>query len=89
MQEELDGLNLKYSSSSDDQEAPKDASDVVNTKLEDDIGAVIVGYDVGFNLTMITKACSYLQNPDCVYVGTNEDSSLPIKSSVLVPGRCL
>lgn len=89
LQEEMDCLNLDYSSSSEDQEPPKDASDIVNTKLEDDIGAVIVGLDPGFNLQMVTKACSYLKNPDCVFVGTNEDSTLPMKSTpLLIPGQC-
>lgn len=86
LQQEMELQNLSYSSSSEDQVPPKDASEVVGIEIEQDIGAVIVGYDSGFNLRMVTKACSYLKNPDCVFVGTNEDSCLPIKSPLLVPG---
>lgn len=86
LQQEMELLDLPYSSSLEDQVPPKDASEVVGIELERDIGAVLVGYDPGFNLRMVTKACSYLKNPDCVFVGTNEDSCLPIDSPLLVPG---
>ena len=87
LQQEVELQDLAYSSSSEDQVPPKDATEVVNTEIEQDIGAVVVGYDPGFNLRMVTKACSYLKNPDCVFVGTNEDACLPINSPLLVPGR--
>ena len=86
LQQEVELLDLAYSSSAEDQEPPKNASDVINVEIEQDIGAVLVGYEAGFNLRMVTKACSYLKNPACVFVGTNEDSSLPIESPLLVPG---
>ena len=89
LQQEMELLDLPYSSSAEDQVPPKDASEVVGIEIERDIGAVLVGYDPGFNLRMVTKACSYLKNPDCVFVGTNEDSCLPIDSPLLVPGMFL
>lgn len=89
LQQEMELLDLPYSSSAEDQVPPKDASEVVSIEIERDIGAVLVGYDPGFNLRMVAKACSYLKNPDCVFVGTNEDSCLPIDSPLLVPGMFL
>ena len=86
LQQEMELLDLPYSSSAEDQVPPKSASEVVGIEIENDIGAVLVGYDPGFNLRMVTKACSYLKNPNCVFVGTNEDSCLPIQSPLLVPG---
>lgn len=89
LQQEVELVDLPYLSSSDDQEPPKDARDVVSIEIERDVGAVLVGYDAGFNLRMVTKACSYLKNPDCIFVGSNEDSCLPINSPLLVPGVLL
>lgn len=86
LQQEVELLDLAYTSSSEDQSPPKDAKEVVSIEIERDIGAVLVGYDPAFNLRMVTKACSYLKNPDCVFVGSNEDSCLPIESPLLVPG---
>lgn len=82
-------VDLPYLSSSEDQEPPKDANDVVSIEIERDIGAVLVGYDAGFNLRMVTKACSYLKNPDCIFIGSCEDSCLPINSPLLIPGVLL
>ena len=89
LQQEVELVDLPYLSSSEDREPPKDASDVVSIEIERDVGAVLVGYDAGFNLRIVAKACSYLKNPDCIFVGSNEDSCLPINSPLLVPGGLL
>ena len=35
----------------------------------------------------LTKACSYLKNPNCLFIATNEDSCLPINSdTIVIPG---
>ena len=51
------------------------------------VGAVLVGYDNYFSFMKLTKACSYLKNPNCLFIATNEDSCLPINSdTIVIPG---
>ena len=48
---------------------------------------MLVGYDIYLNVTKITKAASYLKNPDVLFLATNEDSHLPVAgSNMVVPG---
>lgn len=62
-------------------------ADWAKLTLDPAVGAVLVGYDREFSFMKITKACSYLHNPDCVFLATNEDSNLPISSDTIVaPG---
>ena len=36
----------------------------------------------------LTKACSYLKNPNCLFFATNEDACLPINSeTITIPGN--
>lgn len=55
---------------------------MIPTLLKNDepknIGAVIVGLDDEFNVAKITRAINYLQNPNCLFVGTNIDVSYPL-----------
>ncbi|KAH9502725.1 hypothetical protein Btru_069605 [Bulinus truncatus] len=58
-----------------------------NTILDPEVKGVVVGFDPHFNYMKIMKAASYLRNPDCIYIGTNEDRSLPAKEkNICIPG---
>ena len=49
---------------------------------------MVVGFDREFNFMKLIKACSYLHKPDCLFIATNEDANLPIKSdTIVVPGK--
>ncbi len=49
---------------------------------------MLVGYDRDISFMKLIKACSYLKNPDCVFIATNEDACLPIKSdTIIAPGE--
>lgn len=37
----------------------------------------------------LIRAASYLANPQCHYVATNEDNVLPTKGNIAIPGRAL
>lgn len=62
-----------------------------SVKLEEGIGAVVVGFDDHFSFPKILKAASYLDKKDCLFIGTNTDERFPIENSNLVfPGTgCL
>lgn len=56
--------------------------------LEQDVGAVIVAYDVHISLIKITKACTYLNNPNCIFIATNTDRRKMIPDKrVILPGE--
>lgn len=45
--------------------------------FRDDVGAVIVGFEKYFNYVKMIKAANYLQNDNCLFLGTNEDETSP------------
>jgi phosphoglycolate/pyridoxal phosphate phosphatase family enzyme len=58
-------------------------SDLLHVPLRDNVGAVLVGYDKHFDMRKLFKACSYLMNPDCLYIATNDRE----KSVAIADGR--
>ena len=53
----------------------------------DKIGAVVVGYDNRFNNFKLAMAHQILrQNPNCLFIATNTDSTLPYKQGLFFPG---
>jgi len=89
MGDELQLAGLKYVGIGPDH-VEKYTNDVVlrETPLDEDIGAVLVGYDVHFSMAKLFKAASYLKNPRCVFVATNTDRYFPLFNNPLavVPG---
>lgn len=65
-------------------------SDWLAVPLEPGVRAVVVGFDPHFSYMKLTKAVRYLQQPDCLLVGTNMDNRLPLENGRFIAGTgCL
>lgn len=62
------------------------ADTVQNLQLENDIGAVIVGFDEYFSYPKMIKAASYASNPSCHFIATNTDERFPVGTNIVLPG---
>uniref|UniRef100_UPI00358E1EB8 glycerol-3-phosphate phosphatase-like n=1 Tax=Myxine glutinosa TaxID=7769 RepID=UPI00358E1EB8 len=52
--------------------------------LEPDVCAVLVAFDQHFSYIKLTKACSYLADPECLFLATNRDNA-----EMVAPGRVI
>ncbi|KAM9773102.1 glycerol-3-phosphate phosphatase [Syngnathus typhle] len=65
-------------------------TDWANVPLEPDVKAVLVGFDEDFSYMKVNRAMQYLTRTDCLFVGTNRDTRLPLEGGTAVPGTgCL
>jgi len=65
-------------------------SDWANVPLDPEVKTVLVGFDEHFSYMKLNRAMQYLSNPDCLFVGTNTDTRLPLEGGKAVPGTgCL
>ncbi|KAL0983944.1 hypothetical protein UPYG_G00135040 [Umbra pygmaea] len=60
--------------------------DWANVPLDSEVKAVVVGFDEHFSYMKLNRAHQYLNNPDCLLVGTNTDTRLPLEGGKAVPG---
>lgn len=83
---ELDAVNIRHHGVGTDEN-----SENLNKFLEEhfvlnpNVGAVIVGFDEFFNFKKMVRACSYLDQPGCLFLATNTDERFPSPSCV-IPG---
>ena len=62
----------------------------ISIPLDPDITGVVVGFDEYLNYKKLILATTYLSDPKCLFIATNEDNILPTDSKVIIPGAgCL
>lgn len=61
--------------------------DWANVPLDPEVKAVLVGFDEHFSYMKLNRALQYLTQQDCLFVGTNTDTRLPLEGGKAVPGK--
>ncbi|XP_024082606.1 pyridoxal phosphate phosphatase-like isoform X2 [Cimex lectularius] len=83
--EELDGMNIDYITSQN--KKITGMTDLVEMKLNKDVGAVLLAYDIDFNFTKLFELVNYVQDPQISYVQTHIDKFVRLKCDMaLLPG---
>ncbi|XP_066949028.1 glycerol-3-phosphate phosphatase isoform X1 [Macrobrachium rosenbergii] len=89
---ELDEVGISYTGAEPDPLVENPVFRLKDTiQLDPDVAAVVVGFDGHFSFPKIMKAASYLENKDCLFIGTNTDERFPLgKGGLVFPGTgCL
>lgn len=72
MKWELDQVGVESIGIGQDSDKPSsDVNDLLEFTFEDNVQAVLVGFDEYFSFNKIYKASTYLCNPDCHFIATN------------------
>ncbi|XP_077357738.1 glycerol-3-phosphate phosphatase [Festucalex cinctus] len=89
MKQELEAVGIQQTGLGPDHVFGKQ-TDWANVPLEPDVKAVLVGFDEHFSYMKLNRALQYLTRTDCLFVGTNRDTRLPLEGGTAVPGTgCL
>ncbi|ODN83266.1 hypothetical protein L202_01437 [Cryptococcus amylolentus CBS 6039] len=86
LEEELDACGIKHCGGSDPED--RDFKPPINWdafKPDDDVEAVLCGFDSYINYQKLGKAMTYLRNPKCKLILTNTDPTFPTHGE-LFPG---
>lgn len=85
MKQELEAVGIQQTGVGPDLIAGKQA-DWANVPLDPVVKAVVVGFDQHFSYMKLNRALQYLTQQDCLFVGTNRDTRLPLEGGKAVPG---
>jgi phosphoglycolate phosphatase len=56
-------------------------------ELEEDVGAVVIGFDNQISFPKLARACSYVKQDSCLFIASNADETYPHPDkNVVVPG---
>ncbi|XP_077482424.1 glycerol-3-phosphate phosphatase [Stigmatopora argus] len=89
MKQELEAVGIQQTGVGPDHVFGKQG-DWANVPLDPDVKAVLVGFDQHFSYMKLNRALQYLTRTDCLFVGTNKDTRLPLEGGTAVPGTgCL
>ncbi|CAB3398602.1 unnamed protein product [Caenorhabditis bovis] len=80
LREEMDELGIEYfghGAEKSDVDSLGAGAFMYDIKLEDDVGAVVVGYEKYFDYCKLMKAANYLREDGVLFIATNEDETCP------------
>ncbi|KAK2581654.1 hypothetical protein KPH14_002153 [Odynerus spinipes] len=83
---ELDEVNIKHCGVGPDFMDGSDLDLIKQFKPDEEVGAVIVGFDKYFGYPKLLKATTYLANRNIHFIGTNGDIDKPSPNSNKFPG---
>lgn len=86
MKQELEAVGIQQTGVGPDHVSGKQ-TDWANVPLDPEVKAVLVGFDEQFSYMKLNRAFQYLTQQDCLFVGTNRDSRLPLEGGKAVPGK--
>ncbi|KAM6896849.1 glycerol-3-phosphate phosphatase [Xenentodon cancila] len=89
MKQELEAVGIPQTGVGPDHISGKQI-DWANVPLDPEVKAVVVGFDEHFSYMKLNRALQYLIRQECLFVGTNRDTRLPLEGGKAVPGTgCL
>ncbi|KAF7204703.1 glycerol-3-phosphate phosphatase [Nothobranchius furzeri] len=89
MEQELEAVGIQQTGVGPDHVFGKQ-NDWASVPLDPEVKAVVVGFDEHFSYMKLNRAMQYLIQRDCLFVGTNRDTRLPLEGGKAVPGTgCL
>ncbi|XP_067656226.1 glycerol-3-phosphate phosphatase-like [Haliotis asinina] len=84
---ELDKYGIRHTGIGPDQEMIDGFyPEWLTMKLDPEVNCVMIGFDKYLSYPKILKASSYLKKQDTIFLATNEDSNLPAKGEIVIPG---
>jgi len=84
--QEFDAVGIRHIGTGPDSDVVEDMEKAKTMKTNPEVKCVVVGYDKHFSYTKMTRAASYLQQPDCHFIGTNIDSGMSMGHDRYMPG---
>lgn len=85
MKEELEAVGIQQTGLGPDLITGKQ-NDWASVPLDPEVKAVVVGFDEHFSYMKLNRALQYLSQQECLFVGTNRDTRLPLEEGRAVPG---
>lgn len=86
MRQELEAVGIQQTGVGPDH-VSGGPGDWANVPLDPEVKAVVVGFDQDFSYMKLNRALQYLIQKDCLFVGTNRDTRLPLEGGRAVPGK--
>lgn len=86
MAEELDKQNIDHNGPEENKDFIFDSTNYNEIILDPSVKCVAVGIDYEFSFQKMIFASSYLKRDDCIFLATNDDSSLPVPiDNIVIP----
>lgn len=85
MKQELEAMGIQHTGVGPDPIYGK-PNDWAKVPLDPEVKVVVVGFDEHFSYMKLNRALQYLAQQNCLFVGTNRDTRLPLEGGTVVPG---